>query len=69
MREGFTQQRCPKCGGNIYIGRDLYAGWFEKCLQCSRTWYLESVVEVRDKVNKCSAREQMHTVSASQSNS
>ena len=48
MKEGFTQQRCPKCGGNVFVYRDLH-GWYEQCLQCSRIWYLDSVVESRDK--------------------
>jgi len=49
MKEGFTQQRCPRCGGNVFVYRDLH-GWHEQCLQCSRIWYLDSVVESRDKV-------------------
>ena len=51
MRGGFIQKRCPKCGGNIYLDMDLY-GWYEECLQCSHTRYLETVVEVREKVGK-----------------
>lgn len=51
MRSGFIQKRCPKCGGNIYLDRDYY-GWYEQCLQCSYTVYLEMVVEVGEKVSK-----------------
>jgi len=54
MKEGFTQQRCPKCGGNIFLHRDLY-GWYEQCLQCSRIWYLNSIVEEREKFNQGSS--------------
>lgn len=25
---------CAKCGGDMYIDRDM-DGWFEQCLQCS----------------------------------
>lgn len=25
---------CPRCGGDIYIDRDLES-WYEQCLQCS----------------------------------
>jgi len=25
---------CPRCGGDLFIDRDL-DGWFEQCLQCS----------------------------------
>jgi len=49
MREGFTQKRCPKCGGNIFLDRDLY-GWYEQCLQCSHTRYLETIIEIRERV-------------------
>jgi len=49
MKEGFTQQRCPRCGGNVFVYKDIH-GWYEQCLQCSRIWYLDSVVESRGKV-------------------
>ena len=26
-------RNCPRCGGDMFIDKDLY-GWFEKCLQC-----------------------------------
>ena len=51
MREGFSQKRCPKCGGNVYLDRDLY-GWYEQCLQCGYTCDLKSIVEARGKVGK-----------------
>jgi len=50
MKEGFTGQRCPKCGGNVFAYRDLH-GWYEQCLQCSRMWYLDSVAEPQDKMS------------------
>jgi hypothetical protein len=49
VKEGFTQQRCPRCGGNVFVYRDLH-GWYEQCLQCSRIWHLDNVIESRDKV-------------------
>jgi len=51
MRGRFTQKRCPKCGGNIFLDRDLY-GWYEKCLQCGYTCDLETIVEAGKKVGK-----------------
>ncbi|MFC2032169.1 hypothetical protein ACFLUS_02190 [Chloroflexota bacterium] len=30
------QERCPKCGGNLYLDKDHY-GWYEECLQCGFT--------------------------------
>ena len=49
MREGFTKKRCPKCGGNIFLDRDLY-DWYEQCLQCGIIIYLNTVIETRGKV-------------------
>jgi reverse gyrase len=50
MKSGFVQKRCPKCGGNIYLDRD-YSGWYEQCLQCSHTCYLETIVEVHERLS------------------
>ena len=35
---------CPRCGGDIFVDRDM-DGWFEECLQCSHRHDLESVTE------------------------
>ncbi len=52
MREGLmSKKRCPKCGGNVYLLKDYY-GWYEQCLQCSYTCYLESIAEARAKVSE-----------------
>jgi len=51
MRKGLTQGRCPKCGGNLFLDRDLY-GWYEQCLQCSYTGDLEAVIERQDGTRK-----------------
>ena len=46
MRHGFTNQKCPKCGGNTYFDMDYYLDgglirWYEQesCLQCGQTIY------------------------------
>ncbi len=26
---------CPRCGGDLLIEKDLFYGWYEKCIQCS----------------------------------
>ena len=48
MRRGFTNRRCPKCKGNLFIDQDGYVGseedyngWYEWCLQCGYTRYLK----------------------------
>lgn len=53
MKSGFTNHRCPKCGGNTYIDSDCYrdgglVDWYdhETCLQCGYIAYnLEDPVE------------------------
>jgi len=46
MQIGFTNKKCPKCGGNIFVGRECYFQgnlftWFEEesCLQCGYISY------------------------------
>ena len=41
---GFIKKHCPRCGGNVYLDRD-YDGWYERCLQCSYTHYLDIIVQ------------------------
>ena len=50
LREGFTRQRCPRCGGNIYLERDG-SDWYEHCLQCGYTSDLRVIVKVGEKVS------------------
>jgi hypothetical protein len=46
---GFVKNKCPKCGGSMYLDRDEY-GWYETCLQCSFTSMLDKIVDVHDTV-------------------
>lgn len=55
IREGFTQERCPKCGGNVYLDRDFY-GCYEKCLQCSYTRDHKIISKISKKVKKVHLR-------------
>ena len=57
MRSGFIQKRCPKCGGNVYLDKDYYYGWYEQCLQCSHTRYLETITEVEEQVGKANLKQ------------
>ena len=45
MRTGFTKQKCPKCGGNIFVDREysIEGAYVEqaKCLQCGYTCHLK----------------------------
>ena len=40
MRSSPATRRCPRCGGNLFLGRD-YMGWYLECLQCSYTREVE----------------------------
>ena len=53
-REGFVQQRCPKCGGGVHIGKD-YDSWYEKCSECGYTCDLPIVCKVEVKERICKA--------------
>jgi len=39
-----SANRCPKCGGNLYIDKD-YHGWYEECLQCAYMHDLNVIYE------------------------
>jgi len=47
VREGFVKNRCPKCGGNLYLTKFVY-GWYEKCLQCGYDVYLADIAEINN---------------------
>jgi hypothetical protein len=36
MIKQLAKERCPKCGGKVYMDKDVY-GWYEKCLYCAWT--------------------------------
>jgi predicted nucleic-acid-binding Zn-ribbon protein len=46
MKQGFTGQKCPRCGGNMYFDIDYFVegsliSWFKQqsCLQCGYIKY------------------------------
>jgi hypothetical protein len=39
-------KKCPRCGGDMFIDRDIY-GWYEKCLQCSCCCELRGLDEIQ----------------------
>jgi len=47
---------CPRCGGDVFIDRDLH-DWYEQCLQCGYRSELESIVEVRQMVSEGNPRQ------------
>ena len=49
MRTGYTNQKCPKCSGNIFVDREYsfdgsFFIWYEQgsCLQCGYVCYPEA---------------------------
>jgi ribosomal protein S27AE len=38
---------CPKCGGDMFIDRDLDS-WYEQCLQCSYRVELKTMNKVKE---------------------
>ncbi len=44
VKQGFTNKKCPKCGGNTFLDMDIY-GWHEQCLQCGRSSDLPEIGE------------------------
>ncbi len=46
MGKVVNDKRCPKCGGNLYLEKDLY-GWYEECLQCA---YVQDLKKIYEKV-------------------
>ncbi len=40
---------CPRCGGDIFIDRDLDS-WYEQCLQCSYRVDLKTLAEFKEPV-------------------
>ena len=44
---------CPKCGGILYIDKDMH-GWYEECLQCAFMRDLQAVYEVKKPALKSS---------------
>ena len=47
---------CPRCGGDVFIDRDLQ-DWYEQCLQCGYRSELESIVEVQQMVSEDNLRQ------------
>jgi hypothetical protein len=38
------RQRCPRCGGNLFLYNGL-DGWYEQCLQCAHILYLDVIYD------------------------
>ena len=47
-------KRCPRCGGDMFIDRDIY-GWYEECLQCAYCCELRKFESPGEKpvINSC----------------
>lgn len=54
---------CPKCGGSLFVDRDI-DGWYEQCVNCSYRNELKVVVGSTEKV---AAKEKQSSVQTSSS--
>ncbi len=39
---------CPRCQGDLFVGKDPVDGWFEQCLQCGYRRDMRPVAEVKN---------------------
>jgi len=39
---------CPRCHGDVFIDKDIFQGWVERCIQCGHVSYLDAVVETQE---------------------
>jgi hypothetical protein len=51
VKQGFTSKKCPKCGGNTFIDKDIN-GWHEQCLQCGKSFDLPNVIAFKKQEGK-----------------
>jgi DNA-directed RNA polymerase subunit M/transcription elongation factor TFIIS len=42
---------CPRCGGDLFIEKDLDNNWYEQCLQCSYRVELQPVARLSGAVS------------------
>lgn len=63
MKTGLTNRRCPRCGGNLYLGSDYYIeggliGWIEEetCLQCGYIIYAGNIPHIETAVTAIAAQ-------------
>jgi hypothetical protein len=57
------RQRCPRCGGNLFLYNGL-DGWYEQCLQCAHILYLDVVYDKKDKIVTGTVSEKRHSTAA-----
>ena len=69
MKRGFTNKRCPKCGGNVFTDQDNnvgseegYHGWYEWCLQCGYRCYLKPALALMEELEVIPAIKELVTV-------
>jgi hypothetical protein len=45
---GWKLKSCPRCGGDLFIEKDLDSNWYEQCLQCGYLLYLPTLQDIVD---------------------
>ena len=54
----WKSKSCPRCGGDIFVDRDL-DNWYEQCLQCSYRTELKTLDGFQESIStgeKCSEK-------------
>ncbi|MFC1952393.1 hypothetical protein ACFLV8_01970 [Chloroflexota bacterium] len=41
---------CPRCGGSLFVDRDIDGCWYEQCINCSHRNELKISVDATQKV-------------------
>ena len=41
---------CPRCGGDVFVDRDVYEGWYEQCLQCGYRAALRNIADAKEEI-------------------
>jgi len=69
MRTGFTNQKCPRCGGNIFVDREYslegsFVIWYEQesCLQCDYICYPKPDTALMEEFQVTEATKELVTV-------
>lgn len=47
MTIAWRLKKCPRCGGDIFIDRDMDI-WYEQCLQCSYSYEINNPFEPKE---------------------
>jgi hypothetical protein len=47
----WIREKCPRCGGNLYVEREEYGRLAIKCLMCARTINKSEIINPKHETN------------------